>query len=452
MRHQAFVGSDNGVIRLALSGIIIRRNFLEQPEAKERCQRYRKQPAETERDQDHPEQVARVFGRVSRRKSDGRKRDDTDERAAEQRPLGLIDDGLRYLEFLRAIGLHDDDIDSLLTALSSMGVATTLLSDDSEVNRNPLANHFTSASQLKISSPEVRAERVEETQLAQVFAAAVDELKRATPPHLLWIHAQGLASAWDAPLALRRSLMGDEDPDPPSGVEVPAEVLPRDYDPDALFGIVQACAGQVLVLDTCLGVLLDAVRAKSASEDVLFLLTSPRGFPLGEHLRVGDVDDVLYGELVHLPCLIRRSDGVGAMARDHALVQATDIAATLADWFGLGDSFKTAGQASSATQTQSLLPLTEPMSALWPRDRVCSETGGERAIRTHAWFLRRPADGKPELYRKPDDLWETNEIADRCANIVEQLLAALNEFQQAATEGDFSRLSALSEELTEGIE
>ena len=34
---------------------------------------------------------------------------------------------------------------------------------------------------------------------------------------------------------------------------------------------------------------------------ICFAVTSPRGFPLGEHRRIGECDQALYGELLHVP-------------------------------------------------------------------------------------------------------------------------------------------------------
>jgi hypothetical protein len=46
---------------------------------------------------------------------------------------------------------------------------------------------------------------------------------------------------------------------------------------------------------------------------------------------------------------------------------------------------------------------------------------GERAVLTPEWFLRRSEDGKPELYAKPDDRFEFNNVADRRPDVVEKL-------------------------------
>jgi hypothetical protein len=52
-------------------------------------------------------------------------------------------------------------------------------------------------------------------------------------------------------------------------------------------------------------------------------------------------------------------------------------------------------------------------------------------VRTESWFLRTPAaaleggESTPELYVKPDDRWDANEVASRCPQEVGELQALL---------------------------
>jgi hypothetical protein len=55
------------------------------------------------------------------------------------------------------------------------------------------------------------------------------------------------------------------------------------------------------------------------------------------------------------------------------------------------------------------------------------------------------------LYGKPDDRWEANEAANRCQDVVEQMDAALDEFQQATQTPHPAQLSPLSPQLLEGM-
>jgi arylsulfatase A-like enzyme len=266
-------------------------------------------------------------------------------------------------------------------------------------------------------------------------------------------------------LALRQSLAAEEDPDPLESIDVPSRRLAENFDPDELLGITQACAAQVMVLDACVCVFMNTIVQHPRFREILTVVTSPRGFPLGEHRIVGDYDTALYGELLHIPCFLWRGDGQGALLRQHALTQSPDIAATLLDWFGVPSP-------SMSNLGRSLLPLTdgnqlcEQAMEPWPRDRVISVVGAtgstpqERAIRTPAWFLRQPQDDEVkrpgeetiELYRKPEDRWEVNELSRRCGHIVEQLTGVMDADEQALRNGQPVAAEPLAEELVEGID
>jgi hypothetical protein len=75
---------------------------------------------------------------------------------------------------------------------------------------------------------------------------------------------------------------------------------------------------------------------------------------------------------------------------------------------------------------------------------------GGRAIRTPAWFLR--AGGQPELFAKPDDRWEVNNVASLCAEVVECLSDALAQFEVALPTGRIADLAPLADVLIHGLE
>jgi hypothetical protein len=111
------------------------------------------------------------------------------------------------------------------------------------------------------------------------------------------------------------------------------------------------------------------------------------------------------------------------------LAQPVDVAATLLDWFERSPLPREQGALSG-------LSLAEPQRGDSVRQFVIAlGENGERIIRTPAWMLRQaptdrrfsPASGTfgLELYVKPDDLWEANEVADRCPDVAARLLAAL---------------------------
>lgn len=335
---------------------------------------------------------------------------------------------------------------------SAAGVATTLVSDDEAVYGHTLAAEFGEVIPYRFPVQTASAAEPGDTNLAQFFAAAGAALEacvdRKRPWHL-WLHTQGLGHAWDAPRVLREQFLDEPDELPPEFVAPPTLLFPKKYDPDERLQIRRAYAAQVTLLDNCLGALADQLRALPADEQPLLVLTSPRGYALGEHHRVGDVDDRLYSELTHVPCVLRFPDGLGAATRTHALVQLNDVWATLADWW----QNSAAGDVSTAVPLvgagRSLLPIAAGDLPAW-RDRVALRgRGGERAIETPAWRLRL-SDSESELFVKPDDRWEVNPVENRCPEVAADLAAALDAFEQHIGQPE-ATLPPLSDVLRLGL-
>jgi hypothetical protein len=318
------------------------------------------------------------------------------------------------------------------------GLTPVLMTDERPVAEHPLAGQFDERFEVERRFASRAAGELDETHLASCFAQLVDWLEQAPEGFFLWCHLGGLGAAWDAPMEYRRAYSAPGDPEPYSGTEVPGQRLPADYDPDDLFGIVQAYAGQVSLLDSCLAGLLNLLDDRP----MLLAVAGLRGFPLGEHLRVGPCDLPLYGELVHLPMFIRSPDGCGAAARSPVLVQPADLSATLLDMLG--------APVSGPSPAPSLLPVIRGDQ---PGERdylVLAGEGSERAIRTPAWYLR--CGEPPELFVKPDDRWEANNVASRCGEILEQLRSHLSHACQDPALTQSTHSPPLAEVLVSGLE
>jgi arylsulfatase A-like enzyme len=291
------------------------------------------------------------------------------------------------------------------------------------------------------------AASVRQTQLAELFTAAGEWLAEAKSPFVLWMHAAGMQGLWDAPWELRTRWSDEDEPDPPTFLDPPVRRLEREIDPDELLGVMHAYAAQITVLDECLDSFLSRFIESLHSRDTLLVFTSPRGYPLGEHRRIGPVDDALHGELLRTPLLLRFPDGRGAAHRAQAIVQPPDLCATLVEWLGLPAAHEAWGR--------SLAPLAEGEE--WPRNRALAAHAQERAIRTPAWFLRRReplGDAEQptlELYVKPDDQWEVNEISDRLPHVVQEMLATMENLEHAIQANDETSLTSLSDMLREGM-
>ncbi|MCE5303938.1 MAG: sulfatase-like hydrolase/transferase [Planctomycetaceae bacterium] len=335
-----------------------------------------------------------------------------------------------------------DDRPSLASLLRTADVHTALLTDDVDVARHPLAADFDELVEIDPPWTSQTAEQMDQTQLARCCVEIIRWLESAREPFLLWCHLGSLGTTWDAPLTYRRAYVEPGDPTPPDVADVPDRRLPPDHDPDERLGLAQAYAGQVTLLDTCLGALLECLDGLPSAGQTLLSLSSARGFPLGEHLRVGPCDDALYGELVQVPWLLRLPDQRGRLTRSASLVEPTDLWATLLDYWSV--------EPPPSPTAISVLPQVDGRPSA-DRDRLCMINGaGRRAIRTPAWHLRL-AD-PPELFVKPDDRWEVNDVASRCREVAECLEDALEQFEWTVQTGTVADLPPLDEVLRNGFE
>ena len=320
----------------------------------------------------------------------------------------------------------------LAQQLEAAGVGTALITDAAELLQLPLAAGFGQRLKAAAAPAERPAPEINRTGTAQLLAETLTWLSRARGDFLLWVHARGMQGPWDAPLAMRNQFADEDDPLPPDFVAPPRRWLQPDEDPDLLLGIQHAYAGQVTLLDECLEAFLDACRDLPACDDALLVVTAPRGYPLGEHGRIGSVDGSIYGEHLHVPCLIRYPDQWQSLTRCQELVQPADVHATLQQWFSVPN-------ASPPSWGQSLTSLLQGQGGA---DRAAAISDSCRALRTTQWFLHCRGD-QLELFAKPDDRWEANEVSARCQHLLPQLQDVLDDFQRAARSGDRRQLAPL---------
>lgn len=317
--------------------------------------------------------------------------------------------------------------DSLPRRLAAAGVAMTLVTDDASVANWGDAAGFAETWRVENDADAAAAE-VADTATARLMAAAAERLAAwsSAPPgkaRLAWIHARGFHGPWDAPQELRAGLLEEDDPEPPTYVAPPR--LTTD-DHDELLACRAAYAAQAIVLDECVGGLLAALAESGVDDETLIVLAGCRGYALGEHGVVGGEGAGPYSELLHVPCLLRVPRTAPAPPRFSGPATLIDVQATLAAWFG----------APHSDPASALDLLSADAVSAARRQFVTAAGGGERAIRTAAWMLRRSgpaiesaatgAGARVELYAKPDDRWEANEVANRCTSVAERLLAVLD--------------------------
>jgi hypothetical protein len=384
---------------------------------------------------------------------------------------------------------------SLAERLEAAGIRTELLTDDPRIASHRWSEGFGNRLAIDHGAPPTEAETAGAMRVAQVLAAAAERLEQWEPdesPSLLWLHAAAWDDAWDAPYEFRQQWADPEDPIPPAFSAPPQRDSGAAIDHDELLGYVQAYVGQVAAWDACLEAFLESFQASPLADNALLIVTSPRGYPLGEHGRVGDVAPLLFNEILQLPLFIRFPRGGCPLVRDQGLIQPADLYATLLDWFGVAPT-PTAPESKEGTPSAL---ATEPASALetttaaipeaailaaaipalatfadddvepdaqdiarfasatpWGRSlltraqalpdaprRIAAATApGQLVVRTPHWLLRiaeashatSPGGSRPELFVKPDDRWEANEVGSRCESDVQSLLTLANALRRA---------------------
>ncbi len=278
-------------------------------------------------------------------------------------------------------------------------IQAVLVSDVVENYADTQQSKFSKIFQLHRPDVKALATTIEQTTLAQLFAQVLELLPNVLSenPDLVVVHLSGFYSAWDAPWELRQSLVEDEDPDAEDFFEPPKFDWrnEQDLDPDRTLVLQQAFLAQLRVFDTCLGVLLDMLDFEN-QPNVKIALTSSMGYPLGEHLLVGQQPCCLYGESIHIPFLVY----------DSLLEPTTYRHQSLCCAINLVDQF-----VSDYSQL-----LTENVKS----ENVIYTAGPDSsyAIRSKAWHFIQQQTAF-ELYAKPDDRWEVNEISSRCHDVVE---------------------------------
>jgi len=326
-----------------------------------------------------------------------------------------------YRQFFNA-GSNRSDLKSpdetWLAAVSRSGVETTFMCDRAWLAESQVLDGFDSVSQLSVKPLDRLASRVSQTGLARFFAQAIDRLESMPSQSLAWIDCSGLAGQWDAPYELRQSLADPDDPEPPTYFEPASFVFDtKDGDPDALLGVQQAVDAQVQMLDDFIGVLLDVLE-QPEFVNTMFCLTSLRGYPLGQHGLVGDVDAQAaqalplkygYNESVRSPLMVCLPKG---SAGDHSVRSGKLVTPALV--LSLIESFlcQADDRVDSWLASNSRLPATD-------RAVVAVQNEAEVVLLTHAWkFMLNSQTDECELYAKPDDLWEVNDVSQRCPNEV----------------------------------
>jgi arylsulfatase A-like enzyme len=261
---------------------------------------------------------------------------------------------------------------------------------------------------------------------------------------LLWVELPTLRPPWRVPDDYRwayfpETVRAQEDEDagiaPAEPLEPLQDLAPGFVDPadiDRIRQLQDSYAGAVTYLDAGIGAFLDRLRQTGQEDASCVIVTSDHGLALGEHGLTGPHRPWLHDELVHVPLLVRRPGRAEAGRRVLALTQSVDLLPTLLDLFGVP---------VPPVHGHGLLPLLHEEQATVRQYAVSGmQAGGaqEWALRTPAWAFLLPVrlpEGdrtrRPQLYVKPDDRWEVNNVIQHHLELAEHLEQVLRGFVEA---------------------
>jgi hypothetical protein len=245
---------------------------------------------------------------------------------------------------------------------------------------------------------------------------------------LLWIQGPLLAPPWHVPDDFIDYYFGTETADDRASPWLDPPTGPCADDPSTLERLQTTYAAAVTAFDALVGVIVEELEEAQVLDWTAIMVTASSGLALGEHGYVGGHRAWLHEEIVHVPMIVRLPSAREAGRRIHALTQPADLFPTALQALGLS---------AAPTDGHSLFPLmhgeTESV-----RSAACSGLAVgyslEWSMRTVDWAFLLPLSTPPEdplrqpqLFVKPDDRWEVNDVRLHHLDLAEQLEKQLHE-------------------------
>jgi arylsulfatase A-like enzyme len=246
---------------------------------------------------------------------------------------------------------------------------------------------------------------------------------------LCWINRPSLSPPWNVPdeyLAPYFPTLDEDETlspwlDPPAG--------PFDDEGSDRERVQATYAAQVSFFDAELGMLFGQLEEQGLLDDTLICVTASCGLALGEHGYIGNYRGWLHEEVVHVPLIFRLPGAEEAGLRLSVLTQPVDLPATLAAALELP---------AVTTYGFNLLPLVGgDIKQIRPYAFSGMAVGDsvEWSVRTLEWAyllpLTTPCDDPPrhpQLFVKPDDRWEVNDVRQHYLELSEDLERELRSF------------------------
>jgi len=259
---------------------------------------------------------------------------------------------------------------------------------------------------------------------------ATEHLERVQPPFYAWVSFCSPHNPWDPPapfdtmidpaaIPMPHRKEGELEKKPRKWVDMVARTIPAlpatSMDPDLPGGVenayrrfpeertrrmLAAYYGQVCLVDSLVGRLMEVLRARGLYDDTVVIFTSDHGDYCGNNWAFYKYQG-LYDSLIRVP-LVVRWPGMPGSRRVRDLVSLIDIAPTVVEAAG--------GVPPPEWDGRSLRPLVAGETVPW-RDQLIVEDG-TNALLTPEWKYILWPDGTEELYDRQRDPHDLDNLAD----------------------------------------
>jgi len=257
---------------------------------------------------------------------------------------------------------------------------------------------------------------------AKVFSESSKwaRMNRGYKKVFLWIDSFDPHEPWDPP--------GRFDTYTDRGYSGPRFIMPMGGDAKAWASDAEAdyirglYAGEVSSVDHWFGEFYSDLEELGYLEDSVIVVTADHGHPLADHGKFLKGGDRLYGELLHVPFMVRMPGGRSARETE-ALVQFPDLMSTILDLIGLANE-------THSMHGMSFLPVLRGESNEHRKFSISGyHEAVDRAIRDESWsYVERPENEPDELYNLKRDPREVRNLVDEEPEEAKRLASAFGQY------------------------
>lgn len=232
---------------------------------------------------------------------------------------------------------------------------------------------------------------------------------------LVWAELPSLAPPWKVPNDDLELYFQEEAEDAPQPwLDPPVGLLEN---PDDLERLQDTYGAVVTHFDSQIGALRETFE--ETWNEIIVILTASSGFALGEHGAIGPHRAWMHEEVWHLPLIIRLPRAEEAGRRVSVITQPSD----LINWL--------------TSESERGIGACIRGDRIVLREFACGKqqiaSSEEWALRTAEWSFLLPVEvpagdppRAPQLYVKPDDRWEVNDVSQHHPELVESFSERLH--------------------------